>query len=381
MKRCGPALRNHALARTRRGPTLPMIPETTPIVLVDDYGALLEARRIIRAQRARPGHPPNECLSITFGGPPVYCAQDPTWPESRSNAYLYEGFDWLIEMLGPESLIIAAAIHRDESGPHGHLVATPVCDGRVNWTAVQRKSLPRVPGKLPYTVLHTVFNEDVASRYGLERGKEGSEATHEDPDWEIAAAMRHLYLRQIHERREQARAAGEPPCGIPELQHREHWELQLMANMTYPEEAGHVAEWRRIAKLPHDEHLAHKGRLQIQLATAQDKFDAAWEDLIDDLYDPVASEALRAWRRREKELEKALASDRFDDVDESIGDDLVPGYSAADWAQFISASQEKADEIQIPEERRPWIDVEEEYEELDRYARPTRRHDLQRKPS
>ena len=356
-----------------------MMPETVPIILVDDYGALLEARRIIRAQRARPGHPPNECLSITFGGPPVYCAQDPKWPESRSNAYLYEGFDWWIEMLGPESLIIAAAIHRDESGPHGHLVATPVRDGRVNWTAVQRRGLPRVPGKLPYTVMHTVFNEEVASRYGLERGQEGSEATHEDPDWEIAAAMRHLYLRQIHERREQARAAGEPPCGILELQQREHWELQLMADMTYPEEAGRVGEWRRVAKLPHDEHLAHRGRLETQLAIAQDRFDDAWEDLIDDPNDPVASEALRAWRKREKDLKKALDSDRFDAVDESIGDDPVPGYSAADWAQFISSSQEEV--------RRRWIDIdaEEEYPpagveaELDRYARPTQRHDPQRK--
>ena len=57
----------------------------------------------------------------------------------------------------------------------------------------------------------------------------------------------------------------------------------------------------------------------------------------------------------------------------------MPGYSAADWAQFISSSQEEV--------RRRWIDIdaEEEYPpagveaELDRYARPTQRHDPQRK--
>ena len=378
--RCGPRLRLHVLAKTRKDPVLPRMAETEPIILVDDFGALREARRILDRQRARPGRPPKyEAVSVVFGGPPPYCAEDPAWPEERGIDCLMKQYEWWLTLLGPESLLIAAAIHRDEAGPHGHLVFAPVLNGRISWSQVQLILGEGVPGDVPYTRIHTRFHRDVSSHFGLERGVEGSGAAHEEPDPVIAEAMKQVRLRQIHERREQARAAGEPPCRIPELMHREHWELQLMAGMTYPEEAGRVEEWRRIAKLPCDKHLAHRGRLETQLAIAQDQFDAAWEYQIDYPDDPVASKAEMAWRMREKELRKALDSDRFDDVDESIGNDPVPGYSEADWARFISASQE--------EERRHWIDAEEEYPaagaeaELDRYARPTQRDDLQRKPN
>ena len=247
--RCGPAIRNHVLAKVRRGPTLPMMVETQPIVLVDDYGALLEARQVVAERRRKRGRPPNECISVVYGGPPPYCQQDPAWPESRANEYLLAGFDWWLMLLGPKSLIHAAVIHRDESAAHLHLLATPIIDGRVNWTDVLRHFLTRVPGSRTYTQLHTEFNEDVAAQFGLKRGVEGSEAKHEEPDRVVAQARVEIRLRQIHQQRQLVRHAGKAPHGDPALIEPEPWELELAAKMREPEEVERIKRLRKEAKL------------------------------------------------------------------------------------------------------------------------------------
>ncbi len=66
--------------------------------------------------------------------------------------------------------IISAVVHIDETTPHMHLNLIPIKDGRL--------SAKELFNRNELTKLQTDFYEKVGKRWGLERGKEGSQAKH-----------------------------------------------------------------------------------------------------------------------------------------------------------------------------------------------------------
>lgn len=66
--------------------------------------------------------------------------------------------------------IISAVVHIDETTPHMHLNLIPIKDGRL--------SAKELFNRNELTKLQTDFYEEVGKRWGLERGKEGSQAKH-----------------------------------------------------------------------------------------------------------------------------------------------------------------------------------------------------------
>ena len=92
------------------------------------------------------------------------CMKDGTRP------FFEDAAKFLIERYGKEN-VVNATVHLDEKGaPHMHFGLIPVKDGRLT-----AKSLFTT---LELKALQTDFAERVGAFYGLERGTEGSEATH-----------------------------------------------------------------------------------------------------------------------------------------------------------------------------------------------------------
>ena len=69
-----------------------------------------------------------------------------------------------------EDNIISAVVHMDETTPHLHLNLIPIADGRLSAKALfDRKALQ---------ALQTDFHSAVGKKWGLQRGREGSQAKH-----------------------------------------------------------------------------------------------------------------------------------------------------------------------------------------------------------
>lgn len=68
--------------------------------------------------------------------------------------------------------IVSAIVHTDETTPHLHLNLIPIKDGRL--------CAKELFGRKELSQLQTDFYETVGKRYGLERGKEGSQRKHLD---------------------------------------------------------------------------------------------------------------------------------------------------------------------------------------------------------
>ena len=79
-------------------------------------------------------------------------------------------YKFFAERYGKEN-IITAVVHNDETTPHMHLNLMPVTKGR-------RLCSKQLFDKPQLQKLQTDFYEEVGKKYGLERGKEGSQAKH-----------------------------------------------------------------------------------------------------------------------------------------------------------------------------------------------------------
>jgi inhibitor of KinA sporulation pathway (predicted exonuclease) len=101
----------------------------------------------------------------------------PEWftggPPSAGDAYFRESVQWLARQHGAAN-VIGWVVHRDESTPHlvSYVVPLDPRTGRLN----ARRWLG---GRATLSRLQTEFAEAVARRHGLERGIEGSRATHQ----------------------------------------------------------------------------------------------------------------------------------------------------------------------------------------------------------
>lgn len=86
------------------------------------------------------------------------------------DAYLMDSLQWLRERHGAEN-VVGWSIHRDEMAPHLAVYVVPLKDGKLN-------AKHFTGGKKVLSQLQTDFARDVGQRHGLERGIEGSQATH-----------------------------------------------------------------------------------------------------------------------------------------------------------------------------------------------------------
>lgn len=96
-------------------------------------------------------------------------------PEAFSNQqgghYFRDALKWLQDRHGAEN-VVSAVIHRDETSPHMTAMVIPLDEaGKLN----AKKFLG---GKAVLTAMQTDFAKQVGQRHGLERGLEGSRATH-----------------------------------------------------------------------------------------------------------------------------------------------------------------------------------------------------------
>ncbi len=87
------------------------------------------------------------------------------------SAYFAAAVEWLKERHGAEN-VVATTIHRDETSPHLVAYVVPLDhQGKLN-----AKSF--LGGKAVLSAMQTDFADKVGRAYGLERGQEGSKATH-----------------------------------------------------------------------------------------------------------------------------------------------------------------------------------------------------------
>ena len=66
--------------------------------------------------------------------------------------------------------VISAVVHEDETTPHMHLNFVPIANGKL--------CSKDLFDKTKLSILQTEFHEVVGKKYGLKRGKEGSQAKH-----------------------------------------------------------------------------------------------------------------------------------------------------------------------------------------------------------
>ena len=161
-------------------------PEQPPLGAIVELGGegAGAARELI--ERTRPtgrGRKPGEAIEILMAGPPSYGSAD-QWSDVRELEWARESVAWAQRIIGPDSLIVTAALHRDEKSPHVQMLVVPVHEGRLGWTAVKNVAAARIAPGLPHPprTKYAGFQDDyqahVGRRFGLARGEVGSQATH-----------------------------------------------------------------------------------------------------------------------------------------------------------------------------------------------------------
>ena len=89
--------------------------------------------------------------------------------ETEERKFFYDATTYFANKYGREN-IISAVVHKDETTPHLHLNLMPLADERL---CAKDLFCPK-----NLRILQTEFYEKVGKRYGLDRGKEGSQAKH-----------------------------------------------------------------------------------------------------------------------------------------------------------------------------------------------------------
>lgn len=108
--------------------------------------------------------------------------------------FFIDAVKFLANRYGREN-IISAVIHMDETNPHMHLNMVPITkDGRLSSKALHDKK--------ELSDLQTAIYEAVGKRYGLRRGKEGSQAKH-------LSTAEYKAKKIIEQAQEQAKAEAE----------------------------------------------------------------------------------------------------------------------------------------------------------------------------
>ena len=92
------------------------------------------------------------------------------WSDSRIHEWAMDNFYWLARQVGWEN-IVTFNVHCDETTPHIHATVVPMFRGRLN-----AKKL--IGGQDKLKKLRDSHAKEVGKKWGLQRGVEGSRATH-----------------------------------------------------------------------------------------------------------------------------------------------------------------------------------------------------------
>lgn len=108
------------------------------------------------------------CVEYVITASPEYFTDG---PDKDGSAYLDDALKWLKAKHGAEN-VVATSIHHDEKSPHLVAYVVPLDDqGKLNAKAF-------LGGKAKLSAMQTDFAHSVGRKHGLERGVEGSRATH-----------------------------------------------------------------------------------------------------------------------------------------------------------------------------------------------------------
>ena len=152
------------------------IRDNTVLVGAEDSRGVLDAWRARAPEKIRANAVHG--LEYFIGGSPGALN---AMSRDDQDAYFRRALDWLEERHGKEN-VLSAVIHRDEATPHMTVMTIPLDDrGRLN-----ARALVGDRGKL--SAMQTDFAERVGQPHGLERGVQGSKATHE----RVKSAYAHL---------------------------------------------------------------------------------------------------------------------------------------------------------------------------------------------
>lgn len=249
------------------------------------------------------------CVEYFIGASPEHFAggQD-------GSAYFADAVAWLKAKHGAEN-VVATAIHRDETSPHLVAYVVPLDDqGKLN-----AKSF--LGGKAKLSAMQTDFADTVGRKHGLERGLEGSKATH--------TSIREYY----------GRVEGAQP-GMPSVKPPEPKMAERLNITAYGE---------RVAQHVLDELAPHIRQLKAKAAEA----DSAKRE---------AKQAKAAYADQSKRLEpilKALgpldASDRgvLAEMVQKMSDRIQKTRAAAKLQEVEKARQAAADKARRTEPELP----------------------------
>lgn len=113
----------------------------------------------------------NAVLAVEFlvtGSPDAMAGKT----RAEQDAYLHDALSWLQKRHGAEN-VVYAGIHRDETTPHLYAYVVPIDErGKLNCRAFYG-------GAAALREMQTEFADRVGRKHGLERGIEGSKATHQ----------------------------------------------------------------------------------------------------------------------------------------------------------------------------------------------------------
>ena len=243
--------------------------------------------------QARPtgrGRRPKEAIEFVLAGPPAYATPE-AWDVETERAWAAASVAWAKGILGERSAIAVAALHRDETAPHVHVLAVPVSsDGRLGWCKVRDEAASRLPGRgNKYRQLQDSYHASVGVAYGLARGEVGSQASHSAIARQQAAEGAAVEAEQ-----EAARWRAEA----------EEAQRQAKAAEKATEEAEKLARKAEVRTERAKNHRAHgspltrKGRA---LRRAVTDAEEAKEK---------AEESARAWHKAAKEAGEKAAADR-----------------------------------------------------------------------
>ena len=166
---------------------------------------------------SRRGRRPRPYAEFMLAGPPPY-ADDDAWPADRELAWAKSSREWVAKRF-PDSLIVVASLHRDETSPHVHIVISPRFKnphtGESGWGWCKARNVAatmvlneRRKKKLgpsmrasrrgcgnAMVVLQDDCHDHIGKPHGLARGERGSKRKHTAVDQTKAAAQRAKALR------------------------------------------------------------------------------------------------------------------------------------------------------------------------------------------
>ena len=183
--------------------------ELAPALSQDDLAKLMEERRRDLAKQR--GTRPKEYAEMVFIG-----AQrtDPSWNPDKATEWARECLAWVRKRM-PDSPVVAAAAHLDETQWHAHVIVAPraIADGKMQWgtaavhraidaefTGKRRKRISRASiGAVMSRIQDDVWKH-VGEPHGLLRGKAGSKRRHKAVDI-VESANAHLRESKVFARR------------------------------------------------------------------------------------------------------------------------------------------------------------------------------------